>query len=223
MARISRIGDRTRLACWFESLAVASHPLQRRPRRNCLLFNHEDHGRHEDWRSAGFADLCRLNKESRMRGALSQFPLFRIEANLCKSGPRESANNNFSASFVSSPAIKPGKIPGFILRRPDGKKHRTIAQRLRTFFIHRFHRFTRIFRNQESAVSFGSVICENLRNLRISSTSLKGGFPKNPDLFTPVHITLGGFVSKNRGIVPTRNANLFSLQAVETSLKIQAI
>jgi CheY-like chemotaxis protein len=56
-----------------------------------------------------------------MRGALSQFPLFRIEENLCKSGPRESADNNFSASSVSSPAIKPGK------------KHRTITQRTRTY------------------------------------------------------------------------------------------
>ena len=28
---------RTRLACWFESLAGASHPLQRRPRRNYLI------------------------------------------------------------------------------------------------------------------------------------------------------------------------------------------
>jgi hypothetical protein len=109
-------------ATWFESLAVASHPLQRRPRRNCLLFNHEDHGRHEDWRCAGFADLCRLNKESRMRGALSQFPLFRIEENLCKSGPRESADNNFSASSVSSPAIKPGKIPGLIFAPPGWQK-----------------------------------------------------------------------------------------------------
>jgi hypothetical protein len=32
-------GERTRLGCWFESLAVAWRPLQRRPRRNIL--NHE--------------------------------------------------------------------------------------------------------------------------------------------------------------------------------------
>ena len=30
----TRERGRTRLACWFESLAVASRPLQRRPRRN---------------------------------------------------------------------------------------------------------------------------------------------------------------------------------------------
>jgi len=36
-SRIIRIGEYTRLACWFESLAGASHPLQRRPRRNYLI------------------------------------------------------------------------------------------------------------------------------------------------------------------------------------------
>jgi hypothetical protein len=33
MTRITLIGERTRPACWFESLAVASRPLQRRRRR----------------------------------------------------------------------------------------------------------------------------------------------------------------------------------------------
>jgi len=40
------------VATWFESLAVASHPLQRRPRRNYLLFNHEEHEAHADSRFA---------------------------------------------------------------------------------------------------------------------------------------------------------------------------
>jgi hypothetical protein len=35
-------------ATWFESLAVASRPLQRRPRRNNLLFRREAHECHED-------------------------------------------------------------------------------------------------------------------------------------------------------------------------------
>ena len=46
-----RIGERTRLACLFESLAVASRPLQRRPRRNNLLFHHEAHEGHGDFES----------------------------------------------------------------------------------------------------------------------------------------------------------------------------
>jgi len=37
--RITRIWERTRLACMFESLAVASRPLQRRPRRNNLAIS----------------------------------------------------------------------------------------------------------------------------------------------------------------------------------------
>ena len=41
-----------------------------------------------------------------MQEALSQFPLFRIEENLCKSGPKESADNNFSASSVFSAVSK---------------------------------------------------------------------------------------------------------------------
>ena len=39
-------------ATWFESLAVASHPLQRRPRRSYLLFIQEEHEAHADSRSA---------------------------------------------------------------------------------------------------------------------------------------------------------------------------
>ena len=37
MTRISRIGKRARLARRFESLAVASRPLQRRSRRNAFM------------------------------------------------------------------------------------------------------------------------------------------------------------------------------------------
>ena len=35
-------------ATWFESMAVASRPLHRRPRRNDLLFHHEEHEAHRD-------------------------------------------------------------------------------------------------------------------------------------------------------------------------------
>ena len=57
-----------------------------------------------------------------MQEALSQFPLCRIEENLCKSGPRaatdakqrpgfQSADNNFSASSVFSAVNKPKEFP----------------------------------------------------------------------------------------------------------------
>jgi hypothetical protein len=39
---MTRIGERARLGRWFESLAVASRPLQRRPRRNDLAFDRND-------------------------------------------------------------------------------------------------------------------------------------------------------------------------------------
>jgi hypothetical protein len=35
-------GSARRLACWLESLAVALHPLQRRPRRNDLCASGDD-------------------------------------------------------------------------------------------------------------------------------------------------------------------------------------
>ena len=42
---------------------------------------------------------------------------------------------------------------------------------------------------------FASAICGNLRNLRITSTSLRELFPTRiPDLFTPVHTIPWGFV-----------------------------
>jgi hypothetical protein len=57
-------------------------------------------------------------RKSGMQEAMSQFPLFRMEENLCRSGPRAatdakqrpgfpSADNNFSASFVFSAVNKP--------------------------------------------------------------------------------------------------------------------
>jgi len=45
---------------WLESLTVASDPWQRRPRRNNLLFNHEEHEAHGDWRSADCADFSKF-------------------------------------------------------------------------------------------------------------------------------------------------------------------
>jgi len=46
---MTRTVERPRLGCWFESLAVASRPLQRRPRRNDLGSNHP---------------ACKIQKES---------------------------------------------------------------------------------------------------------------------------------------------------------------
>jgi hypothetical protein len=56
--RISRMFDWRAVAAatWFESLIVAPHPLQRCPRRNDLLFDHEEHEVHGAWRSADSAD-----------------------------------------------------------------------------------------------------------------------------------------------------------------------
>jgi len=64
---------------------------------------------------------------------LSQFPLFQIEENLCKSGPRaatdakqrpgfQSADNNFSAFSVFSAVSKPCKIPGLTFAPPGWQK-----------------------------------------------------------------------------------------------------
>jgi hypothetical protein len=55
-------------ATWFESLAFASHQLQRCPRRDYLPFSHEGHEAHEDWRSADFRRFRFLNQERRKSG-----------------------------------------------------------------------------------------------------------------------------------------------------------
>ena|SRR5882757_9063039 len=61
-SRIIRIGEHRRLACWFESLAAASHPLQRRPRRT-ILSHQEEHEAHGAWRSADFRRFRFMNQE----------------------------------------------------------------------------------------------------------------------------------------------------------------
>jgi len=78
-----------------------------------------------------------------MQKALSQFPLFRIEENLCKSGPRaatdakqrpgfQSADNNFSASTVFSAVNKPKEFRAWHLGRRDGKSSPQMRSRTRT-------------------------------------------------------------------------------------------
>jgi hypothetical protein len=84
------------VATMFKSLAVASRPLQRRPRRNNLLFHHEEHEAHGEL----------LNQEIRSqtrRGENRGNGVFETEGKSALRAPSESGDERVSIEEMGFP------------------------------------------------------------------------------------------------------------------------